>query len=523
METYPCDAEMSVAACTRPMVDSPSGLAYSAYTTFYTHAESMCALAAVGLDFSAASGATAAPRAPPARTADRSRAPPRARAPRRCYYLQSEAFQQATEAAVDRLHSSAASTATQLGALEAQAGEVIGATERILSEQAAAAAAAQALLEGQRAAAGELDALRSSQAAAFATAEASLGSLSASQDAAFAGLRRGAEELGAAQAALLGGLDRVLGLQSTLLGEFMDLRAVVFYCAAVLLTLALTSTAKTGAARLPIFGLLTANAAVEKLLVSVALRHLGADVATLNAAAWACRRLATLASALALVWAVVRYTDVSGRTLSGINELKAMHAASSEQLRAKLERLEAEAEARARKPDASSAAKDASLQALRVALRKRRASFSPARTAAPGGTSPCPSSGSSGRSAVSPAPARADGHASPSREIAEIAVQTERPPAAAVGPPTLAALGSLPGVARAADSAADDTASISSQVADHLFRAPPAKVTPPPAKPRASRRRSSIGAPAAEDPTPPSPLRRSARVQQRHVAVTGGA
>ena len=37
---------MSVAECTRPMVDSPSGLAYSAYTTFYTHAESMCALRA---------------------------------------------------------------------------------------------------------------------------------------------------------------------------------------------------------------------------------------------------------------------------------------------------------------------------------------------------------------------------------------------------------------------------------------------------------------------------------------------
>ena len=43
LATYACTPAMSVAECTRPMVDSPSGLAYGAYTTFYTHAESMCA------------------------------------------------------------------------------------------------------------------------------------------------------------------------------------------------------------------------------------------------------------------------------------------------------------------------------------------------------------------------------------------------------------------------------------------------------------------------------------------------
>jgi len=43
MPTYACMPSMSVADCTRPMVDSPSGLAYSAYTTFYTHAASMYA------------------------------------------------------------------------------------------------------------------------------------------------------------------------------------------------------------------------------------------------------------------------------------------------------------------------------------------------------------------------------------------------------------------------------------------------------------------------------------------------
>lgn len=42
LRTYACTPAMSVLNCTRPMVDSPSGLAYSTYTSFYTHAESMC-------------------------------------------------------------------------------------------------------------------------------------------------------------------------------------------------------------------------------------------------------------------------------------------------------------------------------------------------------------------------------------------------------------------------------------------------------------------------------------------------
>jgi hypothetical protein len=42
LETYPCTEEMSLAACTRPMADSTNGIAYVAYTHFFTHAESMC-------------------------------------------------------------------------------------------------------------------------------------------------------------------------------------------------------------------------------------------------------------------------------------------------------------------------------------------------------------------------------------------------------------------------------------------------------------------------------------------------
>lgn len=42
LATYECSATMSIEACTKPMVDSPASLAYTAYTHFYTHAESMC-------------------------------------------------------------------------------------------------------------------------------------------------------------------------------------------------------------------------------------------------------------------------------------------------------------------------------------------------------------------------------------------------------------------------------------------------------------------------------------------------
>jgi hypothetical protein len=42
LTTYECTATMSIEACTKPMVDSPASLAYTAYTHFYTHAESMC-------------------------------------------------------------------------------------------------------------------------------------------------------------------------------------------------------------------------------------------------------------------------------------------------------------------------------------------------------------------------------------------------------------------------------------------------------------------------------------------------
>lgn len=48
LETYECTVAMSIEACTKPMVNSPASLAYTAYTHFYTHAESMCFYLQVG-------------------------------------------------------------------------------------------------------------------------------------------------------------------------------------------------------------------------------------------------------------------------------------------------------------------------------------------------------------------------------------------------------------------------------------------------------------------------------------------
>ena len=75
LPTHECTDDMPIHVCTKPMViQSVNSLAFSVYTTFFTHAESMC------------------------------------------FYLQSEAFQHAAEQAVDALHASATGTARQLAA-----------------------------------------------------------------------------------------------------------------------------------------------------------------------------------------------------------------------------------------------------------------------------------------------------------------------------------------------------------------------------------------------------------------------
>ena len=467
LEMYPCSTEMSVAACTRPMVDSPSGLAYSAYTTFYTHAESMC------------------------------------------YYLQSEAFQQATEAAVDRLHSSARGTAEQLGQLQTQATAVAGATENILAEQQQASLAAAELLAGQKAASAELASLQSSQQAAFAAAETSLSSLGAQQHAQLSALQADAEALGAKQQTLIGGLDRVLGLQQALLGDFMDIKSVVFYCCAVLLALGLTSTPRTSSARLPLFAVLSLNAFAEKLVGGYVLRWvLGAPQETVHLAIATMRRLAALGGAACLARSVLRHVDVGRRTLSSLDELKHMQRQASDELADKLAKLEAQAAAFARarilhrqRDAASATAKSVLLQAARRRHSPGRA-FSPSyrHASPPSSTGAGSEGGGSGRASHSPKAAKAAASSPPREE------SPEPPPP----PPPLVQLPSAVCLR---------PESVATEANDAAVPPPPcgaaeeaaAPKSAPKSRPRASRR-SSVGSTASDALTP---TRRSTRIAQR--------
>ena len=153
LPTYECAEEMTLKECTRPMVDSASGLAYSTYTLFYTHTESIC------------------------------------------FYMQSQAFQASTEAAVNSLYAAGREAASRLQGLQQQTAEIGGRATEILSEQTAAAAAQQALLQGQRQAREELSGLQQAQTASFAQAESALGALGAQSRTALEELKKDTTEL----------------------------------------------------------------------------------------------------------------------------------------------------------------------------------------------------------------------------------------------------------------------------------------------------------------------------------------
>ena len=187
LETFPCTSDMSVQACTQPMA-SASGLAFQVYTQFYTHTESIC------------------------------------------FYLQSQAFQDSTELAVNALHAGARDTADRLQTLQQQAADIGGRTSEILEVQVAAAAAQKDLLQGQRESRDELAGLQRAQASAFADAHLALEGLGAQSRSALEELKRDTTELSMKQRSLLGGVDRLLGLQDALLGEFLGEKPAAASC-----------------------------------------------------------------------------------------------------------------------------------------------------------------------------------------------------------------------------------------------------------------------------------------------------
>ena len=267
--TYPCAANMTVAACTRPMVDSPSAIAFKAYTTFSTHVDSIC------------------------------------------FYLQSEAFQQSAEAAVDALHTSTLTTATRLSSLSTHTDTALAAAEAIHRNQHAAALAADALLAGQREAAASLHTLQRSQATAFEQAGAELAAYAGRSLLALDNLRAGAEELRAKQESVASLLDRLLALQRLLMDEVGGARTLAVYALALLLLLLLTGSRPTAPLRLPLLLLLLSAGGFERGLASAHGRGwLGLEPSASAAALWVCRarvrRLGATAAGLLLCHRLTR-------------------------------------------------------------------------------------------------------------------------------------------------------------------------------------------------------------------------
>ena len=450
LDTYACTPDMSVEACTRPMVGSTHSVAYNAYTQFFTHAESMC------------------------------------------FYLQSAAFQAATEQAVDALHTTARGTAHRLGELQQHASALIDDAKAIRADQVAASEAAAELLAGQRLASDELHSLSSRQTEAFMQAESNLANLGGQSQAALAELRRGTEEIGRKQGTLLGGLDRVLSLQGTVLGEFIDIKTLFFYTCAVLTCLAITATQRTASARLPVFMLLTLNLLVEKMLASYIFPP-ATQPERLHTWIVIVRRLVMVLVAWMLAHAALHHTDVGRYTISALDELKKMHKVATDEMQSRLERLEKEASAMR--------SRESSMLALQAAaMRKQNARRSMSPLVNP------PSAHSSGgvRRAISPLVSGGSGKAARRHVRSPPSAKAAAPMAAEdIYPPSQAATdatGASEGITMATGGADVAAAMAPSVSKDNLT----------PAERR--RRRSSIGSNETESLTP---TRRSARVASR--------
>ncbi len=300
LDTYECSPAASIEECTKPMVTrSPNSLAYNVYTHFYTHAESMC------------------------------------------YFLQGAAFQARTEHLVTALHDGARLVAAQLD-------EQKVATATIISKQIAAAESASMLLSAQARARDEVQLLSTTTADSLSAARLAIDEAGGASRAALEGLKRDTEEINLKSRSLLGGLDRLIGLQTALLGEFMDVRSVVFFVCAIVLTLALSSSRRTSAARLPALVLLTANVLLEKLLSSLLLHQGGAiagaapvvEAELVMLWVWRMRKLVFTLVCLTMAFSAITYRDLGQQAVLLLEELKLVHRNDSEELLDKIKRLE---------------------------------------------------------------------------------------------------------------------------------------------------------------------------------------
>jgi hypothetical protein len=256
LTTYRCTDNMTIAECTRPMVESQNSIAYRVYTTYVTHTDSLC------------------------------------------FHLQGEAFELRAESAVHALYASSRDAASRLGDLGQEAAALAETTAAVRSDQLAAAESASALLREQRTAAAELDSLQEKQASAFERAEGELLSLATRSRAALLELQRDAAVVSDKQKRVERLLDRLLHLQRALLGEISDVQSAFVYAVTlVLITLLTSGRGPASRARLPCAALMVVTWMCEKGLVRLA-QAADAPPEACWGWRWHCRRLAC---ALALI------------------------------------------------------------------------------------------------------------------------------------------------------------------------------------------------------------------------------
>lgn len=111
--------------------------------------------------------------------------------------------------------------------------------------------------------------------------------------------------------------ERIAKLQSMFLGEISSLYSIVFYSMSMLVWFLFTSVPRTANARLPLFGLMSINWLVEKVIIyykttEVADPILGAhNDAELYELQWWCRKFHCLVGLVILIFASWRYSDIN--------------------------------------------------------------------------------------------------------------------------------------------------------------------------------------------------------------------
>ncbi|XP_002131539.2 uncharacterized protein LOC100176859 [Ciona intestinalis] len=127
--------------------------------------------------------------------------------------------------------------------------------------------------------------------------------------------------------------DRVAALQKTVLGEFTSVYTFGFYVGAAFLAYIMTSTSRTGSARIWLFILITLNFVTERAVVNY---HLAPTLSsagsmyventvlpeTVYDSMWMCRKIYTCIALFTMFICIIRYKDYNKINYNLLNEIK---------------------------------------------------------------------------------------------------------------------------------------------------------------------------------------------------------